>query len=54
MRKVLRRRDLGLYANVPSAVEVQLQGYNVVRGCAVWPKSSGRFENRSLTTSGNF
>jgi hypothetical protein len=54
MRKVLRHLDLGLYANVPSAVEVQLQGYNVIRGCAVWPRSSGRLENCSLATSGNF
>jgi hypothetical protein len=54
MREVLRRGDLGLWANVPSAIEVQLQSYNVIRACAVWPRSSGRPENCSLATNGNF
>jgi hypothetical protein len=54
MREVLRRDDLGLCANVPSSIEVQLQSYNVIRGCAVWPRSSGRSENYPLATSGDF
>ena len=54
MRDVLHRGDLGLYANVPSAIEVQLQSYNVIRGCAVWLGSSGRPENCSLAANGNF
>jgi hypothetical protein len=53
MREVLRRGDLGLYANLPSAIEVQLQSYNVTRGCAVCPRSPGRPENYSLATSSN-
>jgi hypothetical protein len=54
MRDVLHRGDLGLYTNVPSAIEVQLQSYNVMCRGAVWPRSSGRPENCSLATNGNF
>jgi hypothetical protein len=54
MREVLCGRDFGLYPNVLSAVEVQFQGYNVICGCAVWPRGSGRFKNCSLTANGNF
>ena len=54
MRDVLHRGDLGLYASVPSAIEVQLQSYNVICRGAVWPRSSGRPENCSLATNGNF
>ncbi len=53
MRDVLHRGDLGLYGKLP-AIEVQLQSYTVICRCAVWPRSSGRPENCSLATSGNF
>jgi hypothetical protein len=54
MREVLRRGDLRRHASIRSAIEEQLQRYNVIRGCTVWPRSSGRPENRSLATNGNF
>ncbi len=53
MRDVLHRGDLGLYGKL-SAIEVQLQSYNVIGRCAVWPRSSGRPENCSLATNGDF
>ena len=53
MRDVLHRGDLGLYGNL-SAIEVQLQSYNVICRGAVWPSSSGRPEDCSLATNGNF
>jgi hypothetical protein len=54
MREVLRRGDLGMYASVLPAIEVQLQSNIVIRRCAVWPRSSRRPKNCSLTTNGNF
>ncbi len=54
MREVLRCGDLGRYAIIPSAIEEQLQSYDIIRGCAVWPRRSGRPENYSLATSSNF
>ena len=54
MRDVLHRGDLGLYAKVPSAIEVQLQRHSVICRGAVWLRSSGRPENCSLAANGNF
>ena len=54
VRDVPHRSDLALYANVLTAIEVQLQSYNIVRRYTVWPRSSGRPKNCSLTANGNF
>ncbi len=54
MRDVLHRGDLALYAKILSAIEVQLQSYNVIRSCSRWPRSSSRPKNYSLTTNPNF
>src|SRR5450759_376865 len=54
MRDVFHGGDLALYANVLTAIQVQLQSYNVISRCAVQPRSSGCPKNYSLTTNGNF
>src|ERR1035438_690791 len=54
MRDVFHRADLALYATVLTGIEVQLQSYNVISRCAVWPGSPGCLKNCSLTTNGNF
>ena len=54
MRDVLHRGDLALYTTLLTRIEIQLQSYNVIRRCAIWPRSSGCLKNYSLTTKGNF
>ncbi len=54
MRDVFHRGDFALYATVLTGIEVQLQSYNVISRCAVWPRSSGCPKNCSLATNGNF
>ena len=54
MREALHRSDLALYTHGPAGIEVQLQSYDIIRCCAVWPGNSGRLKNFPLAANSNF